>query len=169
MRGQNQKRAIRLAAFALLLLSSVRGLPLAGGLLAQESTDSTWKSDLKESDLDANGFRELLLRKASLPKKIRLRYSRTYLNYAIFYDLRGREIYFRYREHRFDYRAERKLRGLIAGQAYELSVEVEGLVANHRSYKAADEEFYDILRNKDNVLVFRFIDAYPLRTEQILF
>ncbi len=63
----------------------------------------------------------------SFPKQLKLFYKKTYSDYAVFYDLNGDEVYYRYRRNKFDSDGEKLLTGLFSGQAYRVNGEFAGV------------------------------------------
>ena len=137
------------------------------GLVAQPV--QKFQTDIKQSDLRISQLREQLAAGRPAPAQLRLRFSRLELDYAVFYDLDGLEIYFQYREDRWDRRAERKVRHLVAGQAYAVQGSWKGVYADQKLQTQNQHDFADILKNSNNPLVFAFEEARALRMEQILF
>lgn len=127
-----------------------------------------YEGDIREED---PRVREILIdiQAGDPPATIKLRYRGTYEDYAVFYDLDGRNVYYRYREDRFDDRAERKLRGLIEGQAYAVEGQYQGILFRGQLFTEDDEEYDELLDHNSITIVYDFTAARPLRIDQILF
>lgn len=128
-----------------------------------------FQSDLKQTDLRVDALRALILGGKNAPRKMRLRFSRLELDFAVFYDLVGQEILYKYREDRWDKRAEKKIDDLIPGQAYEVQGSWIGIYAEDKIWPDSAQNFRERLSNRDNRLVFQYDFVKPLRLEQILY
>ena len=119
---------IALIALALPLIGGASG---DGILRAQSFAQSPapepaqsperYTGDIRQSDPRAAEILAALREGTQPPTELRLRYSGTRGDYLAFYDIEGRDIMYRYREDRFDRRAEKRIQDLIAGQAYRVS------------------------------------------------
>ena len=129
-----------------------------------------YAGDIREDDLRVKDLRASLLSGGqNLPAALRLRYSGPRGDYLAFYDLAGIDVYFRYREDRFDRRAEKKLRDLIAGQAYSVQGRFRGVIHDGVFYEQGAAEFPENLASPGSILAFEFVAATPLRLDQILY
>lgn len=152
----------KLTAPLLLLFtffSGVTGVP----------AEKPYEGDIREDDLRVEELRSQILNQDSEIPAMRLRYSGTTRNYAVFYDLTGKVIYYKYRTDRFDDRGNRKIEKLIEGQAYRVEGSFLGCELNLVMYKQESESFSNVSKDQNCFLVFTFESAYPLRMEQILF
>lgn len=128
-----------------------------------------YEGDITEDDPRVDEVRANIVEGQAPPQSLKLRYGGARGNYVSFYDIEGRVIYYRYREDRFDRRAERKIRGLVEGQAYRVEGGLRGLLADEKFIARTDAVFPQLLPDEDSILVFEFEGAYPLRIDQILF
>ncbi|MBX7059161.1 MAG: hypothetical protein K1X75_13930 [Leptospirales bacterium] len=135
----------------------------------QDASDSPYEGDIRENDPRLDEIRKAMQQGQTPPASIRLRYSGVRGDYLSFFDLDGREALFRYREDRFDRRAERRIAPIIAGQAYEVRGNFLGLLASGQWIDRNAAEFGGRLGIGDSTLVFEFVDARPLRLDQALF
>lgn len=129
--------------------------------------ETPWEGDITESDLRRKQIIELIKQK-QVPPSLKLRYSRKESDFLVFYDLEGKDIYFRYREDRFDLDAEEKVEHLSAGEAYEVSGAFSGVMLYSVLYSDENPKFPEVLSTPDSVPVFVFKGARPLRLDQIL-
>lgn len=143
------------------------GLPLAR--LSQAASTPAYEGDIRENDPRLSEIRAALVAGQPAPTSIKLRYSGTRGDYLAFFDIEGREAFFRYREDRFDRRAERRIAGLIAGQAYVVDGAFLGLLQGGQFTALSDAEFRTRLSAAEATLVFGFTGARPLRVDQLLF
>ncbi|MBE7436920.1 MAG: hypothetical protein HS115_00585 [Spirochaetales bacterium] len=137
--------------------------------LLRDSGENRYQGDIREEDLRIREIKSAIERDENLPAELRLRYSRAVGDYLAFYDLEGQEIYYRYREDRFDRKADRIREGLFSGQAYLVAGELLGLSLASEFIPRADTRFRELLTKNESVLTYRFSGARPLRIEQILF
>lgn len=143
-----------------------RSLPSFEGVRAPEP----YEGDLKEKDLDVEGIKKALALGQSAPERVRLRYSGiSGVVYLSFYDLRGREILYRFREDKFDTPGERWLSRLTEGGAYEVKGSFEGLLFRDTLIPPGDPKFASVAALKDSIPLYTILDLYPLRMEQIIF
>lgn len=143
------------------------GLPLAVQGTAEPRRP--YEGDIRESDPRLDEIKQKLRRGEAPPGEIRLRYGGTRGDHAMFYDLVGRQLYFRYREDRFDRRGDRKVKGLIEGQAYLVSGAYRGARLGEVVSPPGSPNYNSLLENEDSTLEYDFGAAVPLRMEQILF
>jgi hypothetical protein len=147
-----------------------RGLPVAQ--LAQSADPprrDVFEDDIRETDPRAEEIRARVAGGAAAPAEIRLRYSGKRGDFLAFYDIEGREIHFRYREDRFDRRAERRVADLIEGQAYRVKGRYAGVLLNSQWIAVGAPEYAAAIQDPDCVLAYEYESAYPLRADQILF
>lgn len=102
------------------------------------------------------------------PESLNLRYSRTHLDFAVFYDLNGHEIYYKYRQDRFDRRAQKKLASLIPGQSYKVIGPYLGVWFGNSLVVPSNTRHSEALKNDNAQLVFGFKHAIALRLNEIL-
>ncbi|MBI3394704.1 MAG: hypothetical protein HY042_02605 [Spirochaetia bacterium] len=148
------------------------GLPVArpaGRTALLQEAASPYEGDIRESDPRVGEIKKKISSGEPPPEKIRLRYGGERGDFLSFYDLEGKEILFRFREDRFDDRGADKARGLIAGQAYEVSGRFTGLLLRSKFTARAAAEFAKEITDQNALLVYDFTEALPLRLEQILF
>lgn len=153
------------ALTAACMAAGVCMLSLIGPAFASEKP---WEGDITESDLRRKQVVELI-RKKQVPPALKLRYSRTQSDFLVFYDLEGKDVYFRYREDRFDLDAEERIAHLSSGEAYEVTGPFSGIMLHSVLYSDENQRFLEVLDNPDSVPVFLFKGARPLRMDQILF
>ena len=151
---------------------SRRGVPLAraagrSALVRQEA--NPYEGDIRESDLRVKELKANLLRGRAAPNEIRLRYSGKRGDYLAFYDIDGEEVYYRYREDRFDRLAERRVRDLIPGQAYVVTGAFLGVLLKNKLVLRGAGSFRRDLSDDDSIPAYQYEKAVPLRLEQILF
>lgn len=130
--------------------------------------DQPWEGDITETDLRRRDLMGLIQKK-QIPPALKLRYSRTESDFLVFYDFEGKDIYFRYREDRFDSDAEKRIAHLASGEAYEVTGPFSGLMLYSVMYSEENPGFPEILQKPDALPVFVFKAARPLRIDQILF
>lgn len=135
-------------------------------VLAEDA--ASWPGEITEKDLRRKDLLELIRRK-EIPASLKLRYSRTESDFVVFYDIEGRDIYFRYREDRFDTEAASKIAMLAPGRAYEVTGTFSGMMQYSVLYSAENPRFSDMLAAPDAVPVFLYRAARPLQIDQILF
>jgi hypothetical protein len=114
-------------------------------------------------------IKQLIKDSKSLPEIFRMRYSGTRDDYLSFYDRDNVEMYFRYREDRFDADADKKIANLIPGQSYSVQGNFQGVLLRGRFYPVSHPEFVKRLSDKNSIPVFLYKDASPLKPDQILF
>ncbi len=103
------------------------------------------------------------------PEEWKLRYGGPRGDYLAFYDLEGRDVYFRYREDRFDRRSEKKRQELIAGQGYRVRGRFQGVLVDGVFFAADSGNYPDALREPEALLAYEYVSVFPLRIEQILY
>ena len=138
-------------------------------LIAGPAFPQTPYDDIKESDKRVLELKQMLLDNTALPESFRMRYSGTRDNYLSFYDRENNEMYFRYREDRFDRDAEKKIGNLIQGEAYSVRGKFQGVLLSGRFYPLSHPEYQKQLADKNSILIFEYSGASPLKPEQILF
>jgi len=151
----------------LVLMGFARdGKPFAR--LIRDSGENRYQGDIREDDLRVHEIKANIAA-GNTPADLRLRYSRPVGDYLAFYDLEGQEIYYQYREDRFDRRADKIRDSLFPGQAYRVSGNFLGLSLAAEFIPRTDARFSGLLLQSQAVLTYRFGSAEPLRLEQILF
>lgn len=147
------------------------GLCLALLIFSNQTTPPDYRGDIRESDIRVSEIFESIRKQPGEvpPEELRLRYSGPRGDYIAFYDLEGRDIYFRYREDRFDRRAEKKIQTLISGEAYRVKGEFQGVVLDGVFFEAGTAEYREAIQEKGGVLAYTYGSAFPLRMEQILY
>ena len=150
---------LRPAALALFLLLSPA--------LFSAPQEQPWEGDISEADLRRKQL-IALIKKKQIPPSMKLRYSRTESDFLVFYDLEGKDVYFRYREDRFDLDAEKKIAHLTRGEAYEVAGAFAGVMLYSVLYSDENAKFLEVIEKADSVPVFLFKSARPLRADQIL-
>ena len=135
----------------------------------QMSAPEKYEGDIRDSDPRAAEILDALRSGRTLSDGYRLRYSGVRGDFLSFYDLDGREIYYRYREDRFDDRGDARMRDLISGEAYVVHGQFQGMLVEGKLTASTDPEFRKILENPEAVPVFLFQSAESLRLEQIIF
>lgn len=151
---------------------SRRGIPLAraagrSALVRQE--DNPYEGDIRESDPRVEEIRQSLLRGRPAPAELRLRFSGKRGDYLSFYDIDGEEIYYKYREDRFDREAEERVNNLIPGQAYLVTGAFLGLLLKNKLVLRGSQNFRKDLKNTDSIPAYEYKKAIPLRLDQILY
>lgn len=147
------------------------GIPLAEASQGERlvaAARKPYEGDIRERDPRAREIRAQIIAGKPAPLAIRLRYSGTWRDYAVFYDLAGREILFRYREDRFDRRAEKKIRNLVKGEAYLVKGQFTGVLLRGKFVAQKGRDFAKALRAPDATLVYDYGSAATLRLEQII-
>ena len=142
------------------------GMPLA--VQSPNPPRRPYEGDIRESDMRLELLKERLRKGDTAIPALRLRYSGTRDDYAVFYDLVGRELLYRYREDRFDRRGDRKVKNLIEGQAYAVAGRFLGARLRAVLAVPGSPDYASFLANDDATLEFEFESAVPLRMEQIL-
>ncbi len=148
--------------------AGVAAISLFWLLSPAQASEKPWEGDIAEADLRRKQIVDLIRQKQA-PAVMKLRYSRTESDFLVFYDLEGKDIYFRYREDRFDLDAEEKIAHLSRGEAYEVSGPFAGIMLYSVLYSDENPKFSEVLDKPDSVPVFVFKGARPLRIDQILF
>lgn len=128
-----------------------------------------YAGDVRENDPRVFEIRKGLLGGTTAPAALRLRYSGRRGNYAAFYDLDGVQLYYRFRNDRFDLRSLRKLGFLVPGQAYLVRGGFLGVWFEGKLIVTSEAVFGGFLKDENSTLTFEFQGASPLRVEQILF
>ncbi|MCR9143464.1 MAG: hypothetical protein NXI24_14535 [bacterium] len=138
---------------------------------APSGGNQIYQGDIREDDLRVSQiFAQMRERPGeNPPEELRLRYGGPRGDYLSFYDLEGRDIYFRYREDRFDRRADKKVRELIEGQAFRVRGEFRGVLVDGVFYPAGRDDYPEALREAGAILAYSYTSAFPLRMEQILY
>jgi hypothetical protein len=90
-----------------------------------EKTSSTTNL---EKDQKENPSKDTTVWITKMPPSMKLFYRGKKEHYAVFYDLNGHEVYFRYRVDKFDEKAEAKLTGLFPGHGYQVSGKFIGVI-----------------------------------------
>ncbi|MBK8395626.1 MAG: hypothetical protein IPL26_10335 [Leptospiraceae bacterium] len=104
-----------------------------------------YKGDISEKEKRVRDYKkEITDVSYSFPQQLKLFYKKTYSDYAVFYDLNGDEVYYRYRRNKFDSDGEKTLTGLFSGQTYRVNGEFAGVA-----------RFTDVLNN--NILPYPVI------------
>ncbi len=154
-----------------------RGIPLARAAARTllVGVKAPYEGDIRERDPREKEIKKDIIAGKAPPEFIRLRYSGTRGDFAAFYDLVGRAVYFRYRKDRFDDLGAKKIRTLVKGEAYAVhgtylgvQYQKEFISVNERDPKKR-AAYNRLLREKSSILVFNFTKAVPLRLEQIIF
>ncbi len=162
---------MKLRSWRITLITLALTLLVTGGRAAQEkSPDTPYEGEIRESDIREREIRQSMMRGEAPPVTLRLRFrgERLWI-YLAFYDLEGREIWFYYREDRFDDRGKKKIRNLVKGAAYEVKGEYMGLYGRDRLIAPGDPLYQEALADSDSRLVYRYTGSLPLKLEQILF
>jgi hypothetical protein len=147
-----------------------RGVPVAQlTQAAGPSTRDVFEDDIRETDPRVAEIRARVAGGDAAPTEIRLRYSGKRGDFLAFYDIEGREMHFRYREDRFDRRAERRVADLIEGQAYRVKGRYAGVLLNSQWIAVGAPEYAAAIQDPDCILAYEYDSAYPLRADQILF
>ncbi len=151
---------------------SRQGIPIAraagtSALVRQE--DQPYEGDIRETDARVKEIKAALARGQTAPAELRLRYSGTRGDYLAFYDMDGEEIYYRYREDRFDREAEERIADLIAGQAYLVAGDFLGLLLKNKLVPPGNASFRTDIMDADSIPAYEYRSARPLRIDQILF
>lgn len=133
----------------------------------EKSYDESWE-DWKENAFRIKDQRERISKGQALPFLI-LRYTGKKKNKLAFYDLEGRESYYRYRRDRFDKLAEKKLPPLIKGEVYRVSGAFLGLSFQNVFISKNSPQFQEKIKNPDAVLVFQFQSAKVFLGRRTLF
>lgn len=123
---------------------------------------------LRESDLRLGDLRRMLKEGKPLPEELRLRFRGTQGNYAVFYDLEGREALYRYRRDPFDDLGARKLRDLRPGQAYRLRGEFVGFMDEGMVQSPGSERFAAVVASVRGQPVFLFGSAENVQPEYLI-
>ena len=152
-------------------ICAILTLVFFGGLsiLGAQSSEQRYTGDIRETDPRVREIVAGMRSGGAAPEEIRLRYGGKRGDYLAFYDLEGRYVYFRYREDRFDRRAEKKIVDLIEGQAYRVRGNFRGLVLDGVFFSGDAPTYQDALKQSDCILAYDYDRAYPLRLDQILY
>ena len=124
---------------------------------------------IRESDLRVSEIRENLISGGTAPEKLHLRYAGKRGDYLEFYDIVGQRAYYRYREDRFDRKADEKINHLIKGDGYRVTGTFQGVLLGSDFAASNSEKFQEFVSDKNSVPVYLYIEEYPLRMEEILF
>ena len=140
----------------------LRGNPYPSGKQA-------YSGKIKETEPRLSQLQTMIKLKQPIPKDLTLLYSEKKGNYLIFYDIEGRNAYYRYRRDRFDEQTEKKIpKPLIKGQSYRIKGMLEGLLYKGKLLKKDSKIFIEKLESTDSLLIFRFISAIPRYMENLL-
>ena len=157
------KVSARITIFGLLCLAA------SGIVEAQPAGPASYEGLLRESDVRLFQFRDALKERKQLPEFLYLRYRGREWNHVVFYDLDGKEALFRYRADRFDDLAERKIRDLLPGQVYRLSIKFVGLIERRIVYPPESTDFQRLLETDAGRPAFEFISAEPRQPDFIIY
>lgn len=162
-------RTVARSVVAVVILSSSTFLSGTATIAAQTPTAlRPYEGLLRESDPRLGDLRRLLKEGKSLPEELRLRYRGTQGNYAVFYDLEGREALYRYRRDPFDDLGVRKLRDLRPGQAYRLRGEFVGFMDEGVVHSPGSERFAAVVASAGGQPVFLFGSAENIQTDSLI-
>lgn len=158
-------------SIALLALAIASALAGSAVLRARDSGQAPepYTGDIRQRDPRAAELLAALRAGTPPPAELRLRYSGTRGDYLAFYDIEGRDIMYRYREDRFDRRAEKRIEDLIAGQAYRVSGRFTGVLVDGVFYAEDSERYRDARNDAKALLAYEYQQAVSLRLEQILY
>lgn len=123
---------------------------------------------LRESDLRLRDLRRLLKEGKPVPEELHLKYRGTQGNFAVFYDLEGKEALYRYRRDAFDDLAERKLRDLRSGQAYRMRGEFAGMMDEGMIHPPGSDRFAALLASQHGQPVFIFGSAESIQPDFLI-
>lgn len=128
-----------------------------------------YDGQLGEDDVDVRGITSMIASGQNLPEEFRLRYSGVRHDiYLSFYDRRGKEVWYKFREDRWDDRPLKKISLLVQGQAYALKGKLLGIRNGSSILSPTDPNFKATLDSSDSRLVFQFDSFRALSLEQIL-
>lgn len=156
--------------FALIVLC-ISAFLTAGKVIGQDDSSSStrYKGLIRESDLRVSEIRENLISGRSAPEKLRLRYAGKRGDFLEFYDIVGQRVYYRYREDRFDLKADDKINHLLKGDGYRVTGAFQGVLLGSDFAAADSEKFSEYISNNNSIPVYLYLEDYPLRMEEILF
>lgn len=105
-------------------------------------------------------------------KSYRLRFSRIEeWIFLVFYDLDGREIFYKFRDSRWDDRPMKVASTLFEGRAYQVQGEWIGIYFQGRFYNQSSKRFSELVsqlaRNNNIIPVFSFDSVHPLILDKI--
>lgn len=115
----------------------------------------------------------------NFPEELLLIYRGREGDYAVFYDLDGKEALFQFRRNKFDLEAEKKLVGLIEGQAYRVRGIFKGMLVYYHPLIKKNyfpPELFDkkdlekeLIQEKNNKPVFLLKSYESLSFEQVIY
>lgn len=123
--------------------------------------------EIRESDPRVKEIRQELAA-GTVREDFRLRYGGTRGDYLTFYDRINDEIYFRYREDRFDTRSAKRIRNLIEGEPYRAFGTFSGVILADIWYPRSHPDFVKLINDPQSIPVFDYIRAESLRLEEML-
>ena len=107
------------------------------------------------------------------PDKWKLYYQGTKDDYVIFYDIAGREVWFRYRRNKFDDEGIQSIRFLVSGILYEIKGEFSGMYLYRDKilpyFKKAEELTPEMKKSTPSIPVFRLLEYRTLASEDVIF
>ncbi len=157
---------------------------ITGTFSVNEMYAEKYQGPVKESDIRIRDVLKILISEAEakqnpppagtpaaeVPQEFILRYSRMHNRiYLVFYDIEGREIFFQFRDIRWDDRGDRILKKMISGDVYRVRGRHSGIFLRERFYSKDSESYPDYLRDPDSVPVYRFGSAEQTIQEFIKF
>ena len=108
-----------------------------------------------------------------LPDTWKLYYQGTNDDFAVFYDIAGREVWFRYRRNKFDDEGINSIRFLVSGILYKIRGEFSGMFLYSDKivpyFKKAEELSPEMKKSSPAIPVFRLIEYQSLASEDIIF
>jgi len=114
-----------------------------------------------ENYLDVINLKEIFTTKKEI-WEYQLLFSRVEDIYLVFYDKQRKEIYVQFKEDRFDDINDKIKNQFISGQPYRIKLKWKGIIKNNQFFIKESFNF----NSEDDlhylILVFQYLDAYPL-------
>lgn len=128
----------------------------------KQLSNNKYEADIHSTDKRINDSRNIKDHQ-SFPNTWRLYYKGIHGNYAVFYDLNGMDVYFRFRYDKFDLDGLAKLDGIQAGIGYQVRGTLIGMFVYRESQSPMIESWKvrlqkdftpEQIQNMDNILVY---------------
>lgn len=91
-------------------------------------SEEKYQNDISIHEKRVNDYRK----EKNFPSEWKLFYKCLESDYAVFYDLEGQEVFFKYRKNKFDLDASFRVSGLVPGQSYRVYGRFIGLFIQER-------------------------------------
>jgi hypothetical protein len=125
---------------------------------------------LSDDYLRVTQIKKKLQKGEKSPEILRMIFAGYKGNYLEFYDKNGVSVLIKYREDRFDKESTRKYTDIIPGLAYEIDVDLIGLKILEKKVPISQkQEFLNMLKKENAVLIFKIFHFKLLRINQIRF